>query len=298
MTGITIFTGAGASYSSGYTTPYNSPLGRSLYSELEKYAPQLMSQISAIVGTENTTNFEMKMHEIWKSRRINGIVLNAMVASYFSRFRPGSFGNYYVELFRNLNLENVDYVYSTLNYDCLAELAASSVGMTINYNLDLMPSSQFDVLKLHGSCNFLLKGITGQLGSISTSVGGGIIDGSIEVVQPAQVSTLIQNRPAGPCISFYMKNKPTAVGTKTIQAIQKKWKEIIQYSDTLVIIGANVNKEDKHIWEPISNSKANIGFVGSSNAFTILQSLNSNINATHLSTDFSSSITSIIQFVS
>lgn len=298
MTKITLLSGAGASYGCGSTFPNTPPLGRDLYSELELYAPPLMTQISNVVGDKNKDDFEAKMHEIWDSKKINGILLNAMIASFFSRFKPAPFGNSFVDLFRGLNEANIDFVYSTLNYDCIAELAASSVGMTVNYKIDSMPSDQFDVLKLHGSCNFLLKGITGRLGSMSTSVGGGMLDGTIETVQPAQVPTLIQNRPAGPCISFYMKNKPTAVGTKTIQAIQKKWKEIILDSDKIVIIGANVNKDDGHIWDPISESTSEIGFVGSSNALGTLQSLNSKINLTHLSSDFNSSIAEIIKFVS
>jgi len=72
----------------------------------------------------------------------------------------------------------------------------------------------------------------------------------------------------------------------------------IEKSDKIVIIGANVIKEDKHIWDPISKSAAEIGFVGSSNALGTLQSLNSKINLTHISSDFGSSIQDIIQFAS
>ncbi|MGI0046754.1 MAG: hypothetical protein ACREBB_06150 [Nitrosotalea sp.] len=293
---ITIFTGSGASYGCGLVTPYNPPLGKDLYSRLEVYAPQIMSQVSAIVGRNNIDNFEMKMYEIMQSNRVNAAVLNSMIAAYFSQFSPNMFGNSYVELFRILKMKNDNFVYSTLNYDCLAELAASSLGIQVNYNPNTQ-SGQLDVLKLHGSCNFLLGGMTGPLGGLSMPIGGAMIDGPIEVVQPAQVHTIIQNRPAGPCMCFYMKDKPTPVGASTIKAIQQRWEKRILESDKIIIIGVNVNKEDRHVWDPISKTKAKIGFVGSSTAYSNLKSLNTNLDTTHIAMDFGSSVTSITQFI-
>jgi len=228
---------------------------------------------------------------------VNAPVLNAILASYFARFAPGMFGNHYVDLFQKLSQANIDFVYSTLNYDCIAELAASKIGLSVNYNTDNMSSGQFNILKLHGSCNFLLQGITGKLGSMSFGVGSGMIDGSIEIVQPNLVQQTVQNRPAGPCMSFYMKNKPTAVGSKTIQAIQKKWREVIENSDVLVIIGTNVSKEDAHIWDPISKSEADIAFVGDDDSFSNVQSLNSDLDVTHVGTTFENSVTNLIEYL-
>lgn len=292
---ITLFTGSGASFGSGSVLPYPPPLGYHLYNELEQFAPDIMSNITKIVGDENKFDFETKMHEIMESKKINASVLNAVIASYFARFRLGMFENYYVELFRNLLQENIRFVYSTLNYDCLAELAASEIGRTINYQTDNMPTDQFNILKLHGSCNFLLGGIRGKLGSITLGGGAGI-DAPIEIVQPNQVQQTVQNR-VGPCMSYYMKNKPTALGNKTIQTIQKKWREIINNSGIIVIIGTNVNREDSHIWEPISKTQADIAFVGDENSFLNLQSLNSKIDVTHIGTKFENSVLKITEFL-
>lgn len=291
-----ILTGAGASYGSGVVTPYPPPLGFQLYAELEQFAPQLMTQISSIIGTENKEDFEKKMHEIMESKKINAPVLNAAIASYFARFSPSVFGNHYVELFQNLFQENIEFVYSTLNYDCIAELAASQAGRSVNYNIDSMNTGKFNVLKLHGSSNFLLKGISGRLGSISFGVGSSMIDGGIEVVQPNQVQQLVQNRPAGPCMSYYMKDKPTAVGQRTIQAIQKKWIEFIKNSEKIVIIGTNVNLEDNHIWEPIMESNADIGFVGNQISFSVLESSNQNRKVELLGDRFENAVTNIVGF--
>lgn len=294
---ITIFTGAGASYGCGSVMPYNPPLGKDLFSRLETFAPQIMNQIISIVGRENSNNFETKMYELWQSQRVNSAVLNSMLAAYFSQFRPNLYGNSYIELFSQLQTKNLSYVYSTLNYDCLAELSASTLSLPVNYNLDTMSSQGLNILKLHGSCNFLLGGITGSLGGISMEIGNAMIDGPIDIVQPNQVQSLVQNRPAGPCMSFYMKDKPTPVGASTIKAIQNKWREIIQDSDELIIIGTNVNQEDHHIWVPISKTCAKIGYVGDDTSFSNLQSLCSNLDVTQISTDFKSSISSIIKFL-
>ena len=67
---ITLFTGAGANFGAGSVVPQNPPLGYQLYAELERFAPDMMSQISAIVGDEHKEGFEMKMHEIMESGKV------------------------------------------------------------------------------------------------------------------------------------------------------------------------------------------------------------------------------------
>ncbi len=173
---ITFVTGAGASFGCGAVTPYNPPLGKDLYNNLELRAPEVMNQIYGVIGRKNTTNFEAKMNEILESKRIKGFEFNSFLAKYFSMFRPSFLDNRFVELFRILyQNQPLDFIYSTLNYDCIAELAASSVGFKINYDIDNLFSDSFNIFKIHDSCNFINDSMQG-CGKISSALMRGTVD--------------------------------------------------------------------------------------------------------------------------
>lgn len=294
MPRVIILTGAGASYGCGDTKPYNPPLGSQLYSRLEQFAPEIMSQLSPIVDRHDAEDFESVMHRIWTSNKVNPVVLNALIATYFAQFAPST-GNTYIEMFKIMKSKDVQLTYSTLNYDCIAELAASQVGYKINYS-SKESDDKLSVLKLHGSCNFLLGGVTGPLGAVGVPAMDQVVDGPIEAVQPHLVGTLVRNRPFGPCMSFYMKNKPTPVGKATVTEIQEAWKSKILDSHSVIIIGLSVNLEDSHIWGAFSRTNAKVGFVGSNQALGRLSSVVKG-SVTHLAEDFKSSIEKISTFI-
>jgi len=216
---ITFLSGAGASFGCGKVVPYNPPLGSDLYEDLEIQAPTIMDQINNVIGRKNINNFEKKMNEIWKSGRINGFMLNSFLARYFSRFSPAITNNYFIEMARIIQDNfSADFVYSTLNYDCIAELAASGIGFKVNY-MGEFKRETFNVLKLHGSCNFINDSMQGR-GNISAGLLRGTVDGgAVSIVQPNQVDTYLQVRPLGPVMAFYMKNKPTQTNKSFLEKI-------------------------------------------------------------------------------
>jgi len=298
MTKITFLTGAGASFGGGNVSPYNPPLGRDLYQDLELQAPSIMNQINSIVGRKNIYDFEAKMDEIWKNGRINGFTLNSLLARYFARFSPSFSNNRFIDLTRILHENSpLDCVYSTLNYDCIAELAASRVGMRVNYNLDTFDLNSFNVLKLHGSCNFINDSMQGR-GTISSGVLRGTVDGgAIKIVQPNEVDQILQVRPLGPVMAFYMKNKPTQTNKSVLDKIQNFWKDRMSKSNKVIIIGINPNPDDKHIWETISKTNAKIGFVGRDPSFKKLKKIGTKKTPKKLEEDFASSISEIENFI-
>jgi len=297
MTELTILTGAGASFGCNYVEPYSPPLGRDLYEDLETFAPDLMSKINSKIGRQNITNFETKMHEIWNGK-INLVLVNSMLAVYFSRYNPSHTSNTFIELFNVLEEDDSDFVYSTLNYDCIAEYAAKHVGFEINYNPNKLKQDEFNILKLHGSCNFVMSGMTGPLGGMTLPSQPGVLDGPMSAIwPPSSMQTEIKKYPAGPIMAFYMENKPVQVNRKSIGEIQQVWTNRISESNKLLIIGINPNLEDKHVWDPIVNTKAKIGFVGSDNGFKKLSKLNLKKKPKHLCTNFGDSINDIENFL-
>lgn len=289
-------TGAGASFGCGNTFPKNPPLGKNLYKALEEYFPIEMKKLTDIIGSKNTENFEEKMYQAVYNNKVNNTEINALIAMYFSQFKPMN-GNSFMNLFFKLSDEDIEYVYSTLNYDCIGELAALKIGLNCNYSIENMPSNHFDILKLHGSCNFLVGGVLGPVGSISVELGGQF-EGMIEPVDPRIAHDLILEQAGLVCMAYYMNGKPTSVGSSVIEKIQNKWKECIATSDYLILIGINVNPNDSHIWDSIKSSNVKIGFVGSNDAYSTLCSMNASLDSTYIAPYFSSSVSEIINFVS
>ena len=294
---ITLFTGAGASSGCGKVFPYNPPLGRNLYEDLEDKAATFMDKINEVIGRNNINDFEAKMDEIWKSKKINGFALNSILAEYFSRFSPST-DNRFIDLARIFQ-ENpsLDFVYSTLNYDCIAELAASSIGLAVNYDIDKVNTNSFNTLKIHGSCNFINDAAQGK-GTISAGLLAGTVDGgAVRMVQPNQVVDYLRVRPLGPVMAFYMKNKPTQTNRSYLEKIQEAWQKRITESEKVVIIGANPNSEDMHVWESISNTKAKIGFVGRDSSLKNLKKIGTKKTILSLGESFESSMSEIENFI-
>jgi len=298
MTKITIFTGSGASFGCGFVSPYPPPLGRDLYNELENFDPSFMSKINSIVGRDNTGNFEAKMHEIWNAK-INLVLFNSLLAVYFSQFVPNSNSNTYVRLFPLIKENNFDCVYSTLNYDCLAEHAAQAINWKLNYEYQNHKEHEFNILKLHGSCNFIMSGMTGPIGGMSMPSQPGVLEGPMAALwPPANMRTEIQRHPSGPIMAFYMKDKPTQVNSRTLKEIQSVWQKRIHETDKLIIIGINPNPEDAHIWDAIMKTAAKIGFVGSDRGFQKLKKLKIKKTPKHLADRFENSIPEIENYIS
>jgi len=280
-----------------FVSPYSPPLGRDLYVELENFASNMMSQINKKIGRKNISDFETKMHEIWKGK-INLVLFNSMLAVYFSRFQPSNKSNTFIELLNSMKGKNLDFIFSTLNYDCIAEYAAYHSGFKVNYDYKNQKKNEFNILKLHGSCNFVMSGMTGPLGGLSMPSQAGVLQGPMSAIwPPINMQTEIKKYPAGPIMSFYMKNKPTQVNSNTLNEIQQAWKNRILESSKLLIIGINPNPEDKHVWDPIEKTKAKIGFVGSTSGFKKLNKIKLQKKPEHLSASFDSSINDIENFL-
>ena len=72
---------------------------------------------------------------------------------------------------------------------------------------------------------------------------------------------------------------------------------INENSGVLVMIGTNVNKEDAHIWDTISQTEADIAFIGDDNSFSNSQSLNSELDVIQIGTAFENSVGELIEYL-
>jgi len=259
-----LFFGAGASFGSGEVKPKPPPLGSGLFEELQMAFPSSWGKIPDNIAL-HFRDFEEGMGIIWERYSHKVPRLMREMAMFFSQFIP-RYGNLYYKLTDYLVKKDLlaNTLFSTLNYECLLELAASDLGLKVNY-FDEPANDLFTLWKLHGSCNFKLKGIEAQgiRYTRGVSFGGGIIP-----IQLNQVySQFSANNSLYPAMSIYTRGKPNQMAPEFIQSLQKRWADYIMYSDLICIIGIRPHPPDKHIWEPLANTDGKILFIGNKERF-------------------------------
>ena len=267
--------GAGASYGSGGLN-YQVPLGEKLYSELRKYFPTTWGSLPVELENMFLNNFEVGMEKIWKDHSNNiGILMQDMAVFFSKIYILNPDNNLYVRLVKFLSEKASldDYVISTLNYDCLLEMAISSNKIIVRYGLDISDNKSLLIWKLHGSCNFILDGIAAKRGVNYMS--GVFFNGNgLKSIQPNEVEPYCRaDNALYPAMSIFMKDKPNQIGKPHIEAMQEKWKEWILNAEKIFLIGVNPHIEDSHIWGPLSESKSKVYFCGNNGSFTEWQTL-------------------------
>lgn len=263
-----VFFGAGASYGCGDVYPRNPPIGRHLFPALH----QLYSGWRSIPDQAADLfedDFEEGMAEVIEKYGMAVGPLMQEMAIFFSIFHIRSKSqNRYVEILRSLSGRD-DVYWSTINYECLLELAASQLGYQIAYFPDLngSKSNVLPILKLHGSCNFKVTGFEATRG-VRYSGTGVTFGGGIEAIDPSDVRAHYSGNTAlYPAMCLYTKGKPIAMSPSPIIEIQKRWAKHVIESDKILLIGVNPNLEDDHIWKVLGESEAVVGYIGSHQLF-------------------------------
>ncbi|PTT26913.1 hypothetical protein, partial [Aeromonas sp. HMWF017] len=178
---ITLIFGAGASYGSGRTIPYNPPLGNYLFDNLESLNRAFAALPQDIKNVFIERGFEEGMVYIANdSRKINP--LQKEIACYLSKFKITP-ENAYARLFNKLRRYMREINIVTLNYDTLIEQALGLTGYPSDYNFS---GQGVNVLKPHGSSNFLPRIPNGFSFSGNTMIGCGTF---FEGLQTDAVST-------------------------------------------------------------------------------------------------------------
>lgn len=208
------------------------------------------------------------------------------MAVYFIQFMPYKNRCLYSKLLVHLNsnsqLDNV--LFSTLNYECVLEHSIVNAGFKIDYfekSKDSIP-----VWKLHGSCNMFSQGIqAGQGISYGTGV---VFEGGIEAYldQNKVVEECLVKSGLAPVMCLFMEGKPLQVSPSSINKLQEKWADEILNADAVFSIGVNPLPADTHIWDPISQTKADFFYIGDKKNFNEWVSENREHNSKFISPYF------------
>ena len=271
---VVVLFGAGATYGAGGVLPSAPPLGTGLYRELASMFPTTWGNFPSSLQGQFHANFEEGMSALWNGGSHAIPLLMQQVAIFFARYYLSSQRiDAYSKLLDDLTHSGKIVRFSSLNYDCLFEIAVSMTGRKVNYFADA-PVSDSDIIiwKLHGSCNFLPHG--GVTATRGVSFGPGVTFGTdIRLVSPNEVATYCTGNTAlYPVMAVYARGKPVQIAPTVIQRIQKFWTTAIESASTIVVIGVHPHPADKHIWTPLSATEAKLLFIGNEKAFSDWQS--------------------------
>ncbi len=266
MKSIVLF-GAGASFGAGIVYPYAPPLGGSLFSELEAKYPRSWGALPADLTDSFSSDFEAGMGQLWRSGSHAISRLLQEMAIYFSRFslstnRHDAYSTLIDQIQARGRLDDVRF--STLNYECVFEIALSMAGRRVNYfEPDLAASSASALWKLHGSCNFLPHG--GINASRGVTFGSGVTFGTgIRACDPGEVETYCNGNTAlYPVMAIYAVGKPVQIAPDPMKELQSSWTAAVKQADRIAVVGVRPRVEDDHIWGPLAETDAEIAFVGS-----------------------------------
>jgi hypothetical protein len=295
---IAILFGAGASYGAGSILPERPPLGNQLFLELQRIYPNTWGVISGDLKDSFVENFELGMKNIWDDYSHSVPQLMQNMSEYFIQFRAVNNSSLYCELIKKIasmqRLESVSF--TSLNYDIILELSLVHNGFYINY---FSPESEVlqevEVLKIHGSSNFMGTDIYGGKG---ISYGAGVtFNGGIKATLDSNevIENYLVNSGIGPVMSLYMEGKPVNVSPKIIANLHDTYKKRLTEAKAIVIIGVKPILTDKHIWDTITKAKGVVYYVGATADFSILKTVRK--SAIHLGEYFNTSFNNIINSI-
>ncbi len=260
-----ILFGAGASFGSEKVIPFLPPVSTGLFDQLRKHYPEACGKITASDRLKFVPNFELGMKQLWDSHSRDTQVLMRCMADYFAKFRATQ-GNAYARLLEHLEYRDAleGTYFSTLNYECVLESAAREYGFrAIDYvSKKGTTESVLSVWKIHGSCNFLPKSVTGGSSAISYDAAGVSWNGDIKIVDPSRVGPFVSQSAFYPAMAVFMEGKPVRSHPGMIGTLQKWWKEAISKAKVVGVIGVRPNEQDTHIWNPLADTDALIVVIG------------------------------------
>ncbi len=263
---VVLLFGAGASAFSGACHPSCPPLGDGLFDALYNEGLPASSLDKKHIDVFRKDGFEAGMDSVAELGSQFVVPLQKQLAIFLSKFEIRA-ENHYLNLVKHLGDQCKQICFSTLNYDVLLEQALSQHGILFNCNPYKNSETNAQVLKPHGSSNFLprlpkhihLNNIeTGVRGSIIEGFGTDVVTSHNEIVKWCEDA---HHNAIPPAMSLYAKGKNCLANSKDIEQIQDHWGEIVMKAKLVVLIGVRCTVEDTHIWEPIKKSKCRLAVV-------------------------------------
>jgi hypothetical protein len=268
-----IFFGAGASYGSdGVGTP---PLSSHLFPRLAAFDRSGWGSLIAPWSDKFLQDFEQAMSD-YINRGLFAAPLQWAMAEYFFKQFPISPSNLYIKLLSDITLHMPDFCLATINYDTLLFQAANFLNLPVNLGSISHPKDRLPVCLPHGSSVIYCEGVRAT-GGVSFT-GGISTGGTAKVFRDGQhFDTERSTNVFPPVMSYFEPSKFTVSCSNFIVQERKTFASWVDSSARIAIIGVNVHPIDKHIWDPLSTTKAHILYIsgnGGANRFSTWASQN------------------------
>lgn len=265
--------GAGASYGSFHIHPVAPPLGGQLFDRLcEKY-PKVWGELSPELTDAFRSNFEAGMVRVMEGTDHLVSPLMRTLGLYFLEFRAdNSHQDLYSILLQRLrgagSLSTT--LFSTLNYECIVETAASQLGLRVDHGEIPSHIHPFVLWKLHGSCNLIPDPKSIHMGAaVSFRWGMNVNVQLITVRDLGQVMSWIRGDNAlFPAMCMFAPGKPSMFDPERFKAFWIRWAAQVQQAERVVVIGVRPVPDDAHIWGPLAQTSAEVSYVGSEEEWT------------------------------
>lgn len=287
---VVVLLGAGASFGSVGVKPYSPPLGNGLFNDLVERGG-VASTLPQYIKQLFEANFEVGMAEYFKYSNGNIMTFQRELAHYLASFEPTD-SNIYLNIINELSCQRV--VYSSLNYDLLFELSAAKLGLFTTYSSEYHQGG-VRLLKIHGSSNFWPDIPTGMLKNCNF-YNSGIADIQAPIRPLNQIDTINkckQEDSVAPAIAMFAEGKAVRISPDYVQNQYEMWKEQVNKSSNIFVVGVRVHEIDKHIWSILGNSKAKVTYFGFDNdraEFSQWKMNNNKKNAYFYNSDFEKSV--------
>lgn len=247
-----IIFGAGASFGSDSNNV--PPLGSGLFSALQQFNPNDWGKIDGDLANSFQSDFEAAMPKV-NSHALPP--LQRVMADYFFRFQP-THNSLYYKLANLIAQKTWDGAFVTLNYERLLEI--SLLAAKINpFDKNTTTEKFIELCLPHGACNLFCESVKGLASAISFAGLNVQTNGPIIGIRDTNTfQQRIQNDAFPPVMSYFEPSKRTTSGANFIEAQRKRFIDLVNEAEKIAIVGLRVREHDKHIWEPLSKTKAKL----------------------------------------
>ena len=287
MAGKIVFLfGAGASKGARHILPCDPPLGAEVYDRLAEHFPGQWGPSSRLGRYSEALRHDFEktiFNEVCRwNPSLSILEWQRTMALYFAFFIPDSTGkDFYSRLLSFLQQSGKirSSIFASLNYDCIFEQAADKLELAVDYSCGETQVNAVQVLKIHGSCNFITVDIQKSAPYYLTNPNSST-NCRMHCLQPIGIESVLKSRFSDanasyyPVMSLYSFGKNSIVAGVRIQEIRNSWSECVSEASVVAVIGVRPNSEDTHIWNPIRQTSAKLFYIGSTRDFDIWVSAN------------------------
>jgi len=251
-----ILFGAGASFGSESNMP---PLGSRLFTELVSFDSNYWGNVPNKYKAIFDLDFEEGMNRLFQDKPHIVPDLQRAKAIFFTRFKPTE-SNLYFKLAKRLLHTPKQLTFATLNYDLLLQFSFKIANKKLA--LFKKDSNGIELILPHGSCNLFCNSVYANPNGVFfdpllVKVNGDIND--IELITDFnELSLKICSNSIPPIMSYFEKEKRSTAGEEYLMESRERLSYLISNSDQIIIIGVKIREHDKHIWNPIKQSKAKL----------------------------------------